>query len=399
MPGYNSLKRRSQNSDKQGAIERYYALLGSGHSVDSTSNTIGPLRSKSEHGDTVTAEPRQSRIEGAETGVTSETALRGMRPEKAGYTRGLSVPLSHETESCRTEEPQAAESASLNELGADEREQLLRESLPGSAPDTGKSAGAHTYAGREEAIHSGDQQRLRLGKSPRVRKRVAFGLLYTVIVVSVSITGFSIIRGGRDVDPMTARVQSDTSSRTEAIAIPGSAADRSEAVIDAQKSQEQVTNGDSSQAHKPSRPAERESAIPGTLQRLAVGVREPGFAVQQEVGAPQPLNIGQVDAIQQSTTPATAPRDPAREPTPSVAQSLSATPNGSAETAPRSDTGQPPEATPKDEPKVTATVPNKNVSAVLPSRSHAAERRKVSTPRRDAGSGRHIRQRTPTKYP
>src|SRR5215217_3734803 len=30
---YNSLKERSQNGDKQGAIERYYELLSSGHSV------------------------------------------------------------------------------------------------------------------------------------------------------------------------------------------------------------------------------------------------------------------------------------------------------------------------------------------------------------------------------
>jgi hypothetical protein len=40
MPAYNSFEKRSQNSDKQGAIERYYALLGSGHSVGSTSDTI-----------------------------------------------------------------------------------------------------------------------------------------------------------------------------------------------------------------------------------------------------------------------------------------------------------------------------------------------------------------------
>ena len=169
--------------------------------------------------------------------------------------------------------------------------------------------------------------------------------------------------------------------------------------MEPQKSQKQVTNADSSRAHEPLRPAEPESAVPGTLQKLVVGVREPGSAVQQEVGAPQLSNVGQVDAIQQSTAPATAPRDPAHAPIPSVAQSLSATPKGSAETVPHSDTGQPPEAMPKDEPKATATVPTKNVSAALPSRPYAAERRRASTPRRDAGSRRHIRQRTPTKYP
>jgi hypothetical protein len=397
MPAYNSFEKRSQNSDKQGAIERYYALLGSGHSVGSTSNAIGPIRSKSEHGDTETAEPRQSEIDGALTDVTPEIASVGTAPEKAGYTRGLSVSLSYETKSCRTKEPQAAESAPLNKLGLDDRRQLLRESLPGSEPDAVRPAGAHTHVGRQEAIRFGDQKRRRFGKFPYVRKWIAFGALYTAIGVSVSIAGFSIVRGGRDAEPTTTRVQSDIFSKTEAVAIPGPSADRSEAVVEAQKSQNQVTNAEPSQVHKPSQPAE--PAVPGTLQGLAVGVREPASAVQQEVGAPQPSNVGQVDAIQQSAAPATAPRDPAHEPTPSIGQSPSATPKGSVETAPHSDTGQPPGAIPKDEPKAIATMPTKNVSAVLPSRPHAAERRRASTPRRDVGSRRHIRQRTPTKYP
>jgi protein involved in polysaccharide export with SLBB domain len=230
MPTYNSLKDRSQNSDKQGPIERYVALLGSGHSVGSTSNTICPIRSKSEHDDTETAEPPQSKIDG-----------------------------------------------------------ILIDVNP-------------------EIVSVGDQKQPRFGKFPGVRKWIAFGALYTAIGASVSIAGFSILHGGRDTKPTTTRVQSDISSRTDAVAIPGPTADRSEAVMEVQKSQKQVTNADSSQAHKPSRPTE--PAVPGTLQRLAVGVREPGSAVQQ------------------SAAPATAPRDLAYEPTPSVAQSPSATPKG-----------------------------------------------------------------------
>ena len=172
-----------------------------------------------------------------------------------------------------------------------------------------------------------------------------------------------------------------------------------EAVVETQKPQKEVANADSSQASKPWRPAEPDSAVPGTLQGLTVGVRDTGSAAQREVGGPQPSNAGQADVIQQSTALATAPRDPVHEPTPSVAQSLSATPKGSAETAPHSDTGQPLDTIPKDEPKTTATAPTKNVSAALSSRAHAAERRRASPPRRDAGSRRHIRQRTPTKYP
>ena len=54
------LNKCSSSSDKQGAIERYYELLSSGHSVGSTSNTVIPIRSKSEDGDTVTVELPQS---------------------------------------------------------------------------------------------------------------------------------------------------------------------------------------------------------------------------------------------------------------------------------------------------------------------------------------------------
>src|SRR4051794_9140028 len=156
MPAHNSFEKRSQNSDKQGAIERYYALLGSGHSVGSTSNTIGPIRSKSEHGSTATAEPRQSKIDGGLTDVTSEIEPAGTAPERTGCTRGLSVPLPHRTESCRTEEPQAAKSAPLNKLGRDDRRQFVRESSSGSEPDTVRPAGAHAYVGHEEAIRFGD---------------------------------------------------------------------------------------------------------------------------------------------------------------------------------------------------------------------------------------------------
>ena len=205
------------------------------------------------------------------------------------------------------------------------------------------------------------------------------------------------MRGGLDAEPASTHVPSEISSRTKADAISAPTAGGSE--IAAQKSQKQVENANSSQAAKQSQPAELHPAIPGTLQSSAVGARETDPATQREAGAPQHSNVGQVDAIQQSKTPATAPPDPAHEPTSSVAQSLSATPTGSAETAPHSDTGQPPEAIPKDKPKATATVPTKNVSAALPSRPHAAEKRRASTPRRDAGSRRYIRRQTPANYP
>src|SRR3954452_11073765 len=96
----NGLGRRSSNSNKQGSIERYYKLFSSTYSVDSTSNTIIPNRSKSEGGDAATGELPQSRIDEKTTDTTPEIALPGMYPKEAG------------------EKSQAAENASLNELSS-----------------------------------------------------------------------------------------------------------------------------------------------------------------------------------------------------------------------------------------------------------------------------------------
>ena len=194
------LNKRSSSSEK-GAIERYYELLSSGHSVAGTLNTVVPIRSKSEDGDAATVEFSQPGIDEPATDVTPEIAPGGMRPKEAGHPRGPSVLLSHGTENCRTEEPQPAENASLNGNGSDNREQRLCESLAGSASDTVKSVGTYAYADREEAICSSDQKRLRFDKFSRVRRRIAFGVLYAVIAVSISIAGFSIMRGGRDAEP------------------------------------------------------------------------------------------------------------------------------------------------------------------------------------------------------
>jgi hypothetical protein len=342
MLTYNSPKKSSQNNEKQGAIERYYALLGSGHSGDSNSNNIDPIRGKSEHDDTVITELRKSKTDGVPTDIIPEITVVGTAPEKARYTRGM--------ESCRTEEPQPIDSAPLDKLDLDNREQLLRGSLSGSEPDVVKPAGAHTYVDREQANRFGDQKRPRLGRFPRIRKRIVFLVLCAGIGVSVSIAGFSIVHGNRDAELPSTRVQSDISSRTEPVAIPGPAADRSQAGGETQKSQKRVTNADSWQVHTPSRPEEPGSAIPGTLQGLSMGVQETGSAARQEVESPQRSNAGQVDAIHQPT-------------------------------APHSDTGQPSEAIPKDKAKATATVPTENMSAALSSRFHAIERRRASTPR------------------
>src|SRR3954468_3609556 len=78
------LNERSSSSDKQGSIERYYKLLSSSHSVDSTSSTVIPNRSESEGGDAATGELPQSRIDEKTTDTTPEIALPGMYPKEAG---------------------------------------------------------------------------------------------------------------------------------------------------------------------------------------------------------------------------------------------------------------------------------------------------------------------------
>src|SRR5689334_19134877 len=112
------LNERSSSNDKQGAIERYYTLLSSGHAVDSRSNTVIPNRSKSEGADAATTELPKSWVEEAASDITPELALPGMHPNEAGHSRGPSVLLSHGAESCRTEESQAAEKTPLDELSS-----------------------------------------------------------------------------------------------------------------------------------------------------------------------------------------------------------------------------------------------------------------------------------------
>jgi len=384
------LNERSSSSDKQGSIERYYKLLSSSHSVDSTSNTVIPNRSKSEGGDVETEELPQSRIDETTTEITPEIALSGMYPQEAGRPRGPSVLPSHGAESCGTEKSQAAENAPLNELSSDHRKQLLRESLPGSESYAVKPVSTYAYSGRKEVIPSHDQQRLRFDKLPRVRKRIAFGALCAMIAVSISIAGLSLIGSGRNAEPTPTHVQSDISSRTEGTTIPAQITRGSE--IEDQKLQKQEANADPLQAPKPSKPAEPSLAVPGTLQSRAVGVRETDLTAQREVVPPQPSNAGQVDGTQQSTGKAAASQDPVHEPTPSVAQSSLSASQRSAETPSHSDTGQQLQATPNDDPKVAATAPTKNLIAGPPSRAHAAKRRRASTPRRDAGPRRYIHQ-------
>ena len=124
---HNVLKERLEHNDKQDEIELYYELLSSGHSVGEILNAVGPIRRKSEHVNTATAEHPQSESDGVATDAMLEAALVDEAQVHAPCTPGLSAPP--ETGNCRTEKPQASEGPLLNECRSDDWIQLLSASL------------------------------------------------------------------------------------------------------------------------------------------------------------------------------------------------------------------------------------------------------------------------------
>src|SRR3954447_21107602 len=206
------LDEKLQSSDKAAAIELYYELLSSGHSVGEILSAVSPIRSEAERDDTAAAEHPRSGLDEAATDFTSEVAWVDAAQANALSTPGLSVP--EDAEGCVTKKPAAADSASPDGLGSGGSQQLRRESLPGSepdfveSPDVVEATGVHTATGREVALRSGDPERLQPNRFPSIAKRIAFGTLYTLAVASASIAGISIVRGGRDAEPMTSRLQS-----------------------------------------------------------------------------------------------------------------------------------------------------------------------------------------------
>ena len=263
----NVLRERLQNSDKQEAIDLYYQLLSSGHSVGEILESLGHAQCKSKHGNITTVEPPPSGLDGTAPKVTSEAALIAAAQTNTRRISGLTAPL--EAESCRIEEPRAIESAPLNELGSGDWEQFRGESFPESEPNIVRSAAVHTSAGSEIAVPSSSQKPPQPGKFSNGAKRIAFGALYTMAVASVSIASFAIVSGSRNADPTTTRIQSSISSGAEAVAIPGLTAGRSETVVETLKPDKQVVNADTSPVPEPSRSAEPGSAVPGPLQRDA----------------------------------------------------------------------------------------------------------------------------------
>src|SRR3954469_4983528 len=91
------LDEKLQSSDKAAAIELYYELLSSGHSVGEILSAVSPIRSEAERDDTAAAEHPRSALDEAATNFTSEVARvgraqAGAAQANARSTPGLSVP-------------------------------------------------------------------------------------------------------------------------------------------------------------------------------------------------------------------------------------------------------------------------------------------------------------------
>ena len=211
-------------------------------------------------------------------------------------------------------------------------------------------------------------------RAPRRRSR--FGRSIAGAIASASIVGFSLLRGARDAEPIIAGVQSHASSRAEAFAMPGAAADRSAAVAETLEPPTQVVGAAASHAPLSSPHGEPDAAPPALLQRVALGGRETVPAERREAETASQPSTGQPDAIErlieQLTKPAEAPpRDAAPAPAAPVGQSPAATPTGPAETASHLDAGRQAtsvkaQTTSTDEVKATATMASGAVPAAAP---------------------------------
>src|ERR1051325_11255665 len=148
---YGTLKERLQNGDKQEAIELYFELLSSGHSVGEILSAVGALRNNSEQDCSAILKGSQSTVDGATTERASAIGLSGAA--KANVQDGHGLSLFGDSEIRRPEKHEAIESAPHNEPAPNGREQLLPESLTGAGPDIAGPAETHVSTGREIALH------------------------------------------------------------------------------------------------------------------------------------------------------------------------------------------------------------------------------------------------------
>jgi hypothetical protein len=280
--------------------------------------------------------------------------------------------------------------------------------LISSGHSVGEILAAATSAGHEVAISSDELKPLRSAKFPRIARWIALGVVYTAVVSSVSIAGFSIMRGGRDAEPTTTYVQPNASSTIEDVVIPSPVVARSEPVPELLIPGDQVRNADPAHVSEPSQTAEPDSTLSDPALKAEAGVQVAAVAGRPEAAASQESELGQPDEmarlIEQLDHQAAKILDSAHQPIPLAAHLPAAASAGLAETAlqsdaAHSDAGQPLDVRHRDAAKASATMPTGKISAASPSRAHATKTRKASASRRYSELKRRVPQQTLARYP
>ena len=250
-----TFKERLQNIDKTDAIELYYKLLSSGHSVGAILGALNSIQSTAEHGDAATAEQPRIKFDKAPTDIAS---VQG-RQANIQHTPDTSTSLT--SNEGRTEPAQAAESAPLNGQEADNRGQIP-DNLSGSEPDIPATADPQTETNCDPTLCPGDQEPIRPGKSRGIGRRVAFGTLYAAAVTSAVAVSFSIVPIIRDAQLTSARVPSSISGGIRTGAIPRAEAGRAKAVENLTNLKKQAVDADLLRAPEPCDPPNRIRQFP-----------------------------------------------------------------------------------------------------------------------------------------
>jgi hypothetical protein len=313
-----TLRKRLQDSDKQAAIELYYELLSSGHTIGEILNAANSIQCKAGHSDTVTAEHSQSKLNRAPTDAAAEVASADGAQVDAPFNPGLSV--SHTADNRRTEEPSAADSAPLGGRALDEQEQLP-DSLSGSELDILEPADAEIPASSDVMRRSGDLERIGPARFPGFARRIAFGALGTAAVVCVAVIGFSTVHIVRPTQFTAAGALSDIPAGIETAGIT-----RAPAIEETPPPKKQVVDVEALRAQEPPlRPAEPDPEVPASAQQVAAEIRTTDSIVQPQAEAPSGSEAGRLDATRDSPLAAATsdqsvlPEAPATAPTQAAA--------------------------------------------------------------------------------
>ena len=188
-------------------------------------------------------------------------------------------------------------------------------------PIDGTILGVRLPASWRMSVRAGEHERLRFGRFSSIAKSMAFWAFDTGAIASASIASFSIVRGGRDAKPAVAGIQSDAPRGSEAIAVPGSMADRPGAIADGMNPRMRVADSDALHPPKSSRLGEADAGVAKPLQQGAAGVRETVPAARRETETSQPsIPVSHIRSSnrsirrQRQTTPRTIPPRRLRDP-------------------------------------------------------------------------------------